>query len=255
METAGNLRALPGVRHGFLTRRGGRSTGLYASLNCGVGSGDDTPTVRENLDIAREYAGMRDKALVTVRQVHSATVAVVQAPWSEADRPEADALVTTRTDVALGILTADCAPVLFCAPEVGVIGAAHAGWGGAFKGVLEATVAAMGDLGATPLHIHAAIGPCIGPGSYEVGAEFKDRFEAADADNIRFFAPGATSDKCLFDLPGYVSHRLQALNLASVQWTRDDTLPDAERFFSYRRSCHNKEPDYGRQISLVCRDG
>jgi polyphenol oxidase len=240
-----------GIRHAFFTRAGGVSEGIFASLNCGFGSGDAQASVLEN---RRRAAAALDRApdqLITCYQVHSPQVGFVDRPWRREDRPRADAMVTRAPGVALGILTADCAPVLFADPDARIIGAAHAGWRGAISGVLEATVAAMTELGAAPQRIAAAVGPCIAQASYEVGPEFPAPFLAEDAANAAFFVPAARADHFLFDLPGYVARRLARLGLARVARTGGDTVAEPDRFFSYRRACLRKEPDYGREISVI----
>lgn len=243
---AGNLRR----RHGFLGRTGGVSAGLVASLNMGLGAPDDPANVQENRRRGLLAAcGRADLRLVTVYQVHSAR-AVVAGDWRDADRPQADALVTDRPGVALGILTADCAPVLLEDPAAGVVAAAHAGWRGAFGGVLEATVDAMVQLGAGRDRIAAAVGPCIGRRAYEVDLEFRARFLAADPDTDRFFAAGRAGH-VLFDLEGYCLARLAAAGVRRVVGLGVDTLSDPTRFFSYRRSTLAGEGGYGRQISII----
>ena len=239
------------VRHGFFTRAGGVSEGIYASLNCGLGSGDDPAKVQANRARAMAGLDLDPSSLTTAYQVHSADVAVVESPWSADDRPQVDALVCNTPGVPLGILTADCAPVLFADIQAGVIGAAHAGWRGAKDGVLEATLAAMIRLGARPQDTTAAIGPCIGPGSYEVGAEFRARFIAERADDTDLFRPSSRADHYLFDLPGYIGRRLDALALAAVESLPFDTFADADRFFSYRRVTLNGGGDYGRLLSAI----
>jgi len=248
---APSLATLAGLRHGFFTRQGGVSRGIYASLNCGFGSADDHAMVAENRRRVATALGSAVERLVTVHQVHGVTVAQVDEPWAPGAAPRADGLVTRRPGIVLGILAADCAPVLLADPAAGVIGAAHAGWKGALAGVIEATVAAMEALGATRAHIAAAIGPCIGPASYEVGLEFAARFVAADAANQRFFAAGRQPDKRQFDLPGYLLARLGTLGLGAVEAVGPDTLGDPARWFSYRRSCLDRESDYGRQLSAI----
>lgn len=237
------------VRHGFFTRRGGVSAGLYDSLNCGFGGGDDPDAVA--LNRARALAALDGEALAGVHQRHTAIVHVVGEDWTPGPRPVGDGLATRRRGVALAILAADCAPVLFADPEAGVIGAAHAGWRGALGGVLDATVAAMVGLGARADRIAAAIGPCMMQGSYEVGPEFPGPFVAEDAGALRFFAPGRRAGRHQFDLPGYVAHRLARLDLAAVAAVGRDTCGEPDLFFSYRRSVLNREGDYGRLISLV----
>lgn len=247
------LARLPGISHGFFTRQGGVSTGLYDSLNCGFGSADDPVAVGENRRRARAEVGADD--LVTLYQIHSATVVTVTEGWEPGDAPRADGMVTDRPGIALGALAADCAPILLADGAAGVIGAAHAGWGGALKDVAGATVAAMTALGAEPWRIVAAIGPCIRQESYEVGPEFLDRFLADDATNARHFRPAGKPGHHLFDLAGYVAKRLVAAGVGHVGDIGADTYPDPSRFFSYRRTTHRGEPDYGRQISAICLGG
>ena len=238
-----------GVRHGFVGRRGGVSAGIFASLNVGLGSSDDPAAVRENR--ARAVAAVAPGAtLVTLHQVHSNIVVPVTAGMADADRPHADALVAATPGLALGILTADCAPILLADAEAGVIGAAHSGWKGALHDIAGATVAAMAALGARRDHIVAAIGPCIARASYEVDAGFRDRFVAEDPSHDSFFARGR-ADRFQFDLEGFVAMRLAAAGVQQVAALGIDTYPDATRWFSYRRTTHAGEPDYGRQISLI----
>lgn len=240
---------LAGVRHAFLGRRGGVSEGAMWGLNAGYGSGDHPGLIAENR--ARAVAAvLPDAALVTVHQVHSATVVRVEQAWRETERPHADAMVTDRPGLLLGILTADCAPVLFADAEAGVIGAAHAGWRGAFAGVTDATVEAMEALGAKRQRIAAAVGPSIAQPSYEVDEAFRANLLEADGGNDRFFAPGPAG-KPHFDLPAYVGARLAAAGLGKVDRLGLDTYADPDRFFSYRRATHRGEPSYGRQISLI----
>jgi YfiH family protein len=246
---APNLTALPGVAHGFFGRDGGVSTGLYASLNCGPGSRDDSAAVIENR--ARIAAALAPRAkLVSLAQIHSPFVHVVGPDWDTSHYPEGDAMVSATPGLGLGILTADCAPVLFADAAAGVIGAAHAGWKGAFGGVVEATIAAMESLGARRDDIHAAIGPCIGAANYEVGADFRARFIEADTANARFFAPGRP-DHYHFALEAYVAARLEAAGLASITPLGVCTYPARNGFFSFRRATHAGEPDYGREISAI----
>ena len=242
---------LPGIRHGFFTRQGGVSEGTYASLNCGFGSSDEAAKVAENRARAMAVLGLAGDRLATCYQVHSPAVVVVDRPWPRGEAPRADAMVTRTPAIALGILTADCAPVLFADGEARIIGAAHAGWRGALSGVLEATVAAMEKLGAAPKRIRAAIGPSIGRQSYEVGPEFPAPFIAENAENAAFFRAAPRDGHFLFDLEGYVAARLQRLGLAPIETIPGDTAADADRFFSYRRSCHRKERDYGRELSAI----
>lgn len=248
---APELFVAPGLSAAFFTREGGVSEGLYAALNCGYGSGDDPEAVRENRRRAMARLDLPAEALVTLYQVHSPAVVVVEEPWRQGEAPKCDGAVTRRRGLALGILTADCAPVLFADPEASVIGAAHAGWRGALSGVLEETVAAMARLGATPARIRAAIGPCIAQPSYEVGPEFQTRFMEADAANRRFFAPSSRGGHHLFDLAGYVQGRLDRLGLAAVEAAGADTAADPARWFSYRRATLAGEKDYGRLLSTI----
>jgi YfiH family protein len=245
--------ALAGTRHGFLTRQGGVSSGLFASLNVGLGSSDDRAAVQENR--ARAVAAVAPgAALVTLHQVHSADVVVVTAPFADDARPPADAMVTNRPGLALGILTADCAPILFADVEAGVIGAAHSGWKGALAGIGAATAAAMESLGARRERIVAAIGPCIARASYEVDLAFQQRFLAVDPEHDRFFSPGKPGH-CQFDLEGLVAATLAAAGLRTVVAMGVDTYPDATRWFSFRRTTHAREPDYGRQLSVIALQG
>lgn len=241
--------ALAGVRHGFLGRRGGVSQGVCAGLNVGHGSGDDAAAIEENRRRAVE-AVAPDAALVTVHQIHSPLAVAVTEPWPHGERPRADALVTDRPSLALGILTADCAPVLLADRAAGVAGAAHAGWKGAFFGVVEATVAAMEGLGADRTRIAAAVGPCIARRSYEVDDEFLRRFAGAEAENERFFSPGRPGHH-QFDLEGFVVSRLAEAGLGRVEALGEDTYSQPDRFYSYRRSTHRNEATYGRQIAIV----
>jgi polyphenol oxidase len=239
------------IRHGFFTREGGVSTGIYASLNCGPGSADAPDAVAENRGRAMAMLDQAPQALVTVYQCHSAEVVVVDRPFAPGTAPKADALVTTTPGLALGILTADCAPVLFADRRHAIIGAAHAGWRGAVTGVLDNTLAEMVRLGATANTVVAAIGPCIGQRSYEVGPDFPAPFLAEDPDNGDFFAPSRRPGHFLFDLPGYVARRLARLGIQEVTRVPADTCRDESRFFSYRRATLRGEPDYGRQMSAI----
>lgn len=241
--------AIAPIRHGFFTRRGGASSGVYTGLNCGGGSDDQKDAVEINRARVSDALGVASSALVTVHQIHSPDVIAIEGPLGDA-RPRADALVTATPGVALAILTADCGPVLFADPEAGVIGAAHAGWQGALDGVLEATLDAMEALGADREDISAVIGPMISQRAYEVGPEFVERFIDEDARNARFFA-GGNGDRAHFDLPGYALARLRAAGVGHAEWTRHCTYSDADRFYSYRRSVHRKEADYGRLISAI----
>jgi hypothetical protein len=241
------------VPHGFLGRAGGVSKGVCEGLNVGLGSDDSRQAIHENR--RRAVAAVAPGAdLVTVFQVHSADVLVATAPWPDDARPHADALVTDRPGLALGILTADCAPVLFADPAAGVIGAAHAGWKGAFTGVVESTVAAMEGLGAQRDRITAAVGPCIARKSYEVDDIFYRRFAESDPNNDRFFTPGREGHH-QFDLEGYVLSRLAEAGIPRAEALELDTYSDPDRFFSYRRSVHKGEAAYGRQISLIALPG
>lgn len=242
-------RALGDVPHGFLGRRGGVSTGLYAGLNVGTGSDDDPAIIAENRRLARD-AVLPGAILLNPYQVHSADCVTVTGPWDESLRPHADALVTDRPGIALGILTADCAPVLLADADAGVVGAAHAGWKGAIGGVTDATLLAMEALGAKRDRIRAAIGPCIARASYEVDAAFQRRFEADDPANERFFADGRP-DHAQFDLEAYVAHRLAIAGVRTVEAMGLDTYPAEDRFYSFRRATHRSEPGYGRQISII----
>ncbi|MFT6104226.1 MAG: YfiH family protein [Paracoccaceae bacterium] len=240
--------ALSPLRHGFFTRKGGASSGVFAGLNCGTGSSDQSDVVMINRERVAHAVGVRRPALQSVHQTHSATAIILKDHTISS--VSADAMVTDRPGLALAILTADCQPVLFADHAAGVIGAAHAGWRGALDGVLEATLSAMVELGARVGSISAVIGPAISQSAYEVGPEFMDRFLDADPANSRFFA-GAKDDRVQFDLPGYGLHRLRAAGVGHAEWTRHCTYSDAERFFSYRRSVHRHEADYGRLISVI----
>jgi len=249
-----SLAALDDVRHAFFTRRGGVSKGVYASLNIGYGSGDDRDSIAENRRRAMASLDLPATALNTVYQIHGTAVAVADRNWPPQEAPRADAQVTDRPGIALGILTADCAPVLLAGRKpdgAPVIGAAHAGWKGAVGGVLEAAVAAMEALGAARGSIRAAIGPCIGQDSYEVGPEFPAPFLDQDTANERFFRPGRREGHPMFDIAGYVESRLTTLSLAAVGRIDADTCAEADRFFSYRRTTLTGEADYGRELSAI----
>ena len=241
--------ALKGVAHGFLGRRGGVSKGAVAGLNTGLGSDDDPAAVAENRARAA-HAVLPGARLVGLYQIHSPLCVTVNKPWSDADRPEADAMVTDRPGLLLGILTADCAPVLLADREAGVVGAAHAGWKGAIGGVTDAAIAAMEALGAKRSRIAAAVGPCIAQASYEVDDGFRARFAEGAADNARFFAEGRPGH-WQFDLEAYVAARLESAGIGQIEPLGLDTLANPERFFSYRRACLAGQPAYGRQISLI----
>lgn len=240
--------ALAATRHGFFTRKGGASSGIFAGLNCGTGSSDLSDAVAINRARVAQAMDLQLPHLVTVNQVHSADVVTLTAPPDQ--RPRADALVTATPGVGLAVLTADCQPVLFSDPQAGVIGAAHAGWRGSRDGVLEATLDAMEALGARRAAITAVIGPTISQAAYEVGPEFLDGFLQDDPDSQRFFASG-TGDRMLFDLPGYSLQRLRQAGVGHAEWTRHCTYRDPERFFSFRRTTHAGEADYGRLISVI----
>ena len=242
-------RTLHPIPHGFFGRRGGLSTGIYAGLNVGLGSNDDPDLIQQNRVSATNAISPRG-ALLTVHQIHSATAITAQTPWGDDARPQADALATDRPGLVLGILTADCAPVLMADTNAGVIGAAHAGWKGAISGITDATIAEMERLGADRTKIRAAIGPSIARASYEVSESFAVKFEDADPENERFFSPGKPGH-LHFDLEGYVAHKLATAGIENVEMLGIDTYEDADRFFSYRRSCHRGEQGYGRQISLI----
>ncbi len=239
-----------GIRHGFFTRQGGVSTGLYEGLNTGLGSQDDPAAVAENRRRVAAHLGGLPDDLAACFQIHSAIARVAETGWKGA-RPEGDATVTATPGVICAVLTADCAPILLADPEAGVVGAAHAGWKGALDGVVHSTVAAMQALGADPHRMVAVVGPCIAQPSYEVGADYQERFEHHDSGSGRFFAPGETADKRLFDLPGFVLWRLEQANVADAAWTGDDTRTDAARFYSNRRAFLAGEPDFGRLMSAI----
>ncbi len=240
---------LDGFRHGFFTRKGGASSGVFEGLNCGPGSSDQCDMVAINRARAAEALDVAPDHLVTIHQVHSAdTIALAKPP--SGPRPRADGLVTATPGLAIAVLTADCQPVLFADPVARVIGAAHAGWKGALAGVLEATIGAMEAMGADRSRIHSVIGPTISQRAYEVGPEFLDRFLDDDPANARFFAGGA-GDRMQFDLPGYGLKRLRDAGVASAEWSRHCTYHDESRFCSYRRSIHRREADYGRLISAI----
>lgn len=236
------------LRHGFFTRRGGASSGIFHGLNCGNGSSDQREAVALNRARVANAMEVAPEALVGVHQVHSPEVVVVTE--ATAERPKADALVTKTPGVALSILTADCQPVLFADHDAGVVGAAHAGWRGALDGVLEATLTAMEDLGADRSNTVAVIGPCISQKAYEVGPEFLEAFLAEDPDNARFFADGE-GDRYMFDLPALGLQKLRQAGVRDAEWTRHCTYADSDRFYSYRRTTHLGEADYGRLISTI----
>ncbi len=239
------------VRHGFFTREGGVSGGIYASLNCGLGSEDAREAVIQNRARVARHLGAKQRDVVTVHQAHTATAIVVDGPIPRDALPKADAVVTAKRGLVIGALAADCAPVLFADPGAGIVAAAHAGWRGAVAGILDATVGAMVGEGAERSRICAAIGPCINQAAYEVGADFEAELLALDPANARFFVRPAAGAKPLFDLPGYVAARLERLRIGSIERRSDCTSANESRYFSYRRSRRLGEPDYGRQISAI----
>jgi polyphenol oxidase len=253
--TIGALKAssldLPGIQHAFFTREGGVSSGIYTSLNGGQGSDDVPEAVAENRSRMAAHLGVSPQNLVSAYQIHSPDVAVVNAPWQREDRPKVDALVTDRPGLALGISTADCGPILFADSEVGVIGAAHAGWKGAIGGVLTATLDAMIRLGAKRERIHVGLGMMISQANYEVGAEFRAEFIARDPAHARFFKAGKAADKAMFDLPGFIASQLREAGIEKIEDLALCTYADEQRFYSYRRVTHRREPDYGRHISAI----
>ena len=250
MITAETL-ALPGIRHGFFTRQGGVSSGVYASLNGGLGSQDSAENVAENRARMAAALEVEPDRLLTAFQVHSPDVAIVETPWPTQARPRADALVTRMPGLAIGVTTADCGPILLADREARVIGAAHAGWRGALAGVAEATVAAMERLGAERLRIRAVLGPMIRQANYEVGPDLLSRFTDDDSANDRFFRPAARDGYALFDLAGYISARLARADVRQFEDLGQCTYADPGRFFSFRRTTHRAEPDYGRHINAI----
>jgi polyphenol oxidase len=246
---APGLSTLTGIAHGFFTRHGGVSSGIYASLNCGIGSRDDSAAVCENRGRVTSHLGARN--LASAYQVHGTTALVVSRPWPLDARPKADAMVTATRGIAIGVLTADCAPVLFADAQARVVAAAHAGWRGALSGIVEAAIIAMEGLGARRERIFAAVGPCIGQGAYEVGPEFKAEFLDRDRDSGGFFSPVNINGRPRFDLSGYIVHRLQRAGVANAAALGVCTYARDEDFFSYRRTRSRQEPDYGRQISAI----
>lgn len=248
---AADALALAGIRHGFFTRQGGHSTGLFDSLNCGMGSGDDKQVVAKNRAVVAEKLGLAPDCLLSAWQIHSPDAAVVSAPWDGEERPRVDALVTKTPGLGLGVLTADCGPVLFADPQAKVIGAAHAGWKGALTGVTARTLDVMEEQGASRRNITAVIGPMISRAAYEVGPEFPGRFIEADAENARYFTASPRPGHYMFDLPGYLANRLRAEGVGTVVNLALCTFGDEQRFFSYRRATHRNEKDYGRLISAI----
>jgi polyphenol oxidase len=247
--------AFDGIRHGFFTREGGVSRGLYASLNGGVGSKDDAGHVAENRARMAGALGVEPHRFLTLYQIHSPNVVVAEAPWTADERPRADAIVTRMRALAIGVTTADCGPILFAEPQARVIGAAHAGWRGALGGVIEATVAAMERLGAARGRIRAAIGPMIRQPNYEVGPDLIARFAAEDGASSRFFAPAVRDGHALFDLSGYVAARLTRAGVGHIEDLGLCTYAEPDRFFSYRRTTHRAEPDYGRHVNAIVLTG
>ena len=245
------LLSIPGVRHAFFTREGGVSDGFYASLNAGLGSRDAPERVAENRARMAAALGVARDRLVTAYQVHSPTVVVATEPWTRAQAPHADAVVTRVPGLAVGVTTADCGPLLLADREAGVIGAAHAGWKGALAGVAEAAVDVMEQLGASRRRVVVALGPMIRQASYEVGPDLVTRFAADDPESRRFFAPAARDGHAMFDLAGYITARLQRTGVGRIQDLGHCTYADPARFFSYRRSTHRAEADYGRHISAI----
>jgi YfiH family protein len=251
MFSAPSLAPIGGVRHGFFTRQGGVSSGIYASLNCGPGSRDDAANVAENRARVAEILSVEPSRLITVFQKHSADAVTADKPWKDGKVPEADAIVSAKPGLALGILTADCAPVLFWDGEARVIGAAHAGWRGALSGIVEATIEAMVKLGGRPERMTAVIGPTISQKAYEVGADFVERFLAVEPESSAFFITDEGSGEPHFDLAGYVADRLARAGVGTVTDLSLCTYCEETRLFSYRRSQHHGEDDYGRQISAI----
>ncbi len=242
---------LPGVRHAFFTREGGVSQGVYDSLNGGVGSSDAPVHVAENRARMAGRLGVAPERLLVPFQIHSADALHVREPWAHDARPRCDGLVTRERSLALGVTGADCGMLLFADAGAGVVGACHAGWKGALGGMIEATVAGMEEQSARRSEINVALGPCIGPESYEVGADFVANFMAQDRDYARFFAPSTRAGHSMFDLPGFITSRVERLGVASFEFLGVDTYADEARCFSYRRCTHRKEPDYGRLVSAI----
>jgi len=243
--------SLKGIRHGFFTRQGGISGGLYASLNGGIGSRDNATDVAENRARMATALGVKPQSLLTAYQIHSPQAVVVETAWTLEARPRADGIATRTPGVAIGVTTADCGPVLFAEPTAGVIGAAHAGWRGALAGIVEATVAAMEQLGASRDRIHAALGPMIRQHNYEVGPDLITRFAAEDSGSERFFVPAPREGHALFDLAGYIGMRLARAGVRQFEDLGFCTYADPARFFSFRRSTHNAEADYGRHVNAI----
>jgi YfiH family protein len=246
------LAPLTGIGHGFFTRQGGTSEGLYASLNCGPGSDDAPDRVAENRRRVLTALGLSGGTLLTLYQVHGAETRIVTEPWPDGNRPQADSMVTDRPGLALGILTADCAPVLLADPHAGIIGAAHAGWKGALHGVIGSTISTMEQLGARREHMTGSVGPCISRASYEVSTEFRTPFYDQNPANDQYFAAGVRNGHLQFDLQGYVRQCLHDAGVGTVDVLNEDTRDQEDVFFSYRRACLRGEADYGRQVSAIC---
>jgi polyphenol oxidase len=250
MLSSSLLAAVPGLRHAFFTRQGGVSDGVYAGLNGGLGSNDDPERVRENRRRMAEHMGVAPAQLLSVHQVHSPDAVVANGPWEGPPRPKADAIVTATPGLAISVTAADCGPVLLVDPNARVIAAAHAGWKGALTGIVESTIQAMEKLGAERGRMVAAIGPMIRQQSYEVGGEFVERFLDADADNAMYFVPSSRNGHAMFDLAGFIRMRLENAGVLMIDDLGIDTYSD-ERFYSYRRSVHRREPDYGRHVHAI----
>ena len=250
MLQAKNLSALDGIRHAFFTREGGVSEGLYASLNAGYGSKDDPANIDENRARMAKALGVTPERLINAYQVHSPDVVVAMTPWTSTARPSADGIVTREPGLAIGVATADCGPVLFADPQARIIGAAHAGWRGAIGGILEATIAAMERLGASRTRIVTALGPMISQQNYEVGGELIAQFTHADSSNARFFAPGKPGH-AQFDLPGFIAARLERAGIMHIEDLATCTYADPRRFYSFRRTTHRGEPDFGRHVNAI----
>ena len=255
MLQAASLAVLPDIRHAFFTRNGGVSQGVYDSLNGGVGSKDTPEHVAENRARMAVALGVAPEYFLTPYQIHSPDVVVAVEPWTAETRPRADAVVTREVGLAIGVSTADCGPLLFADDNARIIGAAHAGWRGAFTGVIDATLAAMEKLGADRSNITVALGPTIRQPNYEVGPEFVERFLAADADNARYFTDAARAGHAMFDLTGYIAARVQQAGIVKFEDIGLDTYAEPERFYSFRRSTHLNEPDYGRHINAIALGG
>ncbi len=251
---APELATLTGIRHAFFTREGGVSTGIYASLNGGTGSNDDREAVKANRRRMAAYLNVPPEHLLSLHQVHSPDCLIVDAPWP-GERPKADAMATATPNLALAVASADCGPILFADTVAGVVGAAHSGWKGAFTGVIESTVRAMESLGSDRANIVAALGPTIGPHAYEVGQEFVTRFLESDEGYERFFRPAQREHHAFFDLPAFIGFRFEEAGIGRFVDLGLCTYSHEERFFSYRRSVHRGEPDYGRLISAIVLEG